>query len=622
LDRSKFKRRLFFIIISVVSFHILGIEALLYFVMDPSFDEFVWMLIYPLPLAVPLVAIYCLLTVYLFCRPIFKFIDAENNGDQIDEGLVKSALNRSVNLQYWLAAMSFPAYMIGGGGGAGIVAVLLGWPSPISIAVYGLLAGVIAGLLTTPTSIFASAWVTRPILRRGMEVSENQQAVSQAGTRLNLTGKFVLILFVMVTGISGYAILLGHSHTTSVLKNMEKMEKLVPLEQSEKFLDNPKSSSDTRIRSSKYFNSKMGSINIFFIGMIVVASIFTLIIGYTAALETTQPVRILKEAADKINEGDYRKPVTIISNDEFAELGTAFNMMTKGLVSELEKSQSMVSGINEAVKTLAPMSKELVTISNQQASSSLQQAAAAEQAVIASQETASVARQIAGNADEVSQSANNSLKLTEEGRAYIIQTKMKFDEINQAVQKISDATKDLGKRSEVIGGIVEIINELSNQTNLLALNALLEAAGAGEYGRRFGVVADEVQRLAKRTTESTKIIQDIITGIQSAVDESEVLVKDSDDSIKSSLEYIEKMSSMFSVIYDYNNEASNQLKEITLMTSQQSSASEQMSKTISEVKETAEQESEAAASIQESLKSLDELIISLQSHIEEGNNRI
>ena len=452
-----------------------------------------------------------------------------------------------------------------------------------------------------------------------MEISNDQQAVAKAGTKLNLTLKFVMILFVMVTGISGYAIILGYSQTTSVLKNMERMEKLVPIEKSKTFTDETQASSDTRIKSSKYFNSRMGSVKTFFIGMIVVASIFTLVVGYTAALETTQPVRILKESAERMRKGDYSRPVAIISNDEFAELGMAFNLMTGELVSELEKSKSMVLSINEAASTLAPMSKELVTISNQQACSSLQQAAAAEQAVTASQETASVARKIASNAGEVSQSANNSLELTKEGGAYINQMQINFDEINQAVNKMSDSTKTLGKQSEVIGGIVEIINELSNQTNLLALNALLEAAGAGEHGRRFGVVADEVQRLAKRTTESTKVIQDIISGIQKAVDDSEVLVKESGASVNSGREYIEKIASMFSVIYDYNSDANKQLQEITLMTSQQSSASDQMSKTIWEVKETAELESAAAANIQESLKTLDSLILSLQSHIQEGD---
>ena len=129
--RSKFLRRLLFTIISIVTFHILGIETLLIFVIDPPFKEIFLMLLYPLPIAFILVLLYCLLTIFYFCRPILKFANADDNEDEIDEELIKAALNRSVNLQYWLAGLSFPAYMAGGGFGAWFVGNILDWPSHI-----------------------------------------------------------------------------------------------------------------------------------------------------------------------------------------------------------------------------------------------------------------------------------------------------------------------------------------------------------------------------------------------------------------------------------------------------------------------------------------------------------
>ena len=147
---QQFLFRVAVIILGVVNFHILGIELLIIFITDPSLKEILVILIHPLPVAIPLIITYMVIT-FFYIRPIYNFLTETENGVVSSPELIKTATNRTINLAYFLAGLSFPAYILGGIFGVGLmVKALPDWPA--KLMAYGGLAGILAVLLTLPIS--------------------------------------------------------------------------------------------------------------------------------------------------------------------------------------------------------------------------------------------------------------------------------------------------------------------------------------------------------------------------------------------------------------------------------------------------------------------------------------
>jgi len=337
-------------------------------------------------------------------------------------------------------------------------------------------------------------------------------------------------------------------------------------------------------------------------------------------LDIARPLKDLSENAVRISKGDLDVGVTAGGDDETGILARAFNRMTKVILNqlqgELNRGKQMMESINNAVNSLAPMSRELVAIAEQQASGSMEQASAAEEAATTSGEIVAVSKQIAENASDVSKNAEAMLELTEKGQQRINLTKEEFDNINEKMKNIAKAVLTLGEESQEIGGVVRIIDEISEQTNLLALNASIEAVGAGEHGRRFGVVAQEIRRMSQSTAQSTKKIKEIINRMQNAVSSSIMHAEEGDKAVLSGRKAIDETTIMFDQILQANKAGAPRLREINLMTSQQATASEQMANTIAEVRESANQSSAAASELQASIRELENIVKELQLHLE------
>ncbi len=358
-----------------------------------------------------------------------------------------------------------------------------------------------------------------------------------------------------------------------------------------------------------------------YIKVFLIALAGGIILGVFVSTDISGSLKELSAASVKISQGATEAEVVAGSEDETGIVARAFNRMTTSLLAklrgELDKSKSMVESITGAVQTLAPMSKQLVSIASQQASGSVEQASAAEEAATTSQEIVAVSKQIAENAKSVSDNAESTLQTTRDGQQRLNMTREQFDDINKKMDDIANVVLKLGEQSQEIGDIIKIIDEISEQTNLLALNASIEAVGAGEQGKRFGVVAQEIRRLANNTAESTRKIQDIVTRMQNSVSSSIMHAEDGNKSVDSGKNTMEEMAGMFGSMVEAINESTPRLKEITMMTSQQSSASEQMAKTVEEVRVTAHESSSAASQLQSSISELEEIVTQLQSYVEE-----
>jgi methyl-accepting chemotaxis protein len=202
-------------------------------------------------------------------------------------------------------------------------------------------------------------------------------------------------------------------------------------------------------------------------------------------------------------------------------------------------------------------------------------------------ELVSTSRQIAVSARRVAQVADETTAAATSGTQTVVGAQEAIDAVRRQVDHIVTHMLDLGKRSQEIGGILDIINDLAEQTNILAINATIEAVGAGEAGRRFGVVAGEIRKLADRVGGSTKDIRRLIAEIRSAANTTVMATEDGAKAVDIGTKRFTEVTQSFRSIVDLVGNTAEAAREIELSTKQQTSAMEQVAGAIVDVTQTA-----------------------------------
>ena len=228
-----------------------------------------------------------------------------------------------------------------------------------------------------------------------------------------------------------------------------------------------------------------------------------------------QPLHIMTRAMEDIaeGEGDLTKRLTIHSQDEFGILGTAFNRFVERIHTSIREVSSATEQVNEVALRVVSASNSSMVNSDEQSNRTNSVAAAINQLGAAAQE-------IAHNAAQASQQASSARHLAEEGQQVVDRNIAAMNRLSDLICTSSSHIETLNSKTVNIGQILEVITSISQQTNLLALNAAIEAARAGEAGRGFAVVADEVRNLAHRTQESAQQVQNMIEELQVGARES------------------------------------------------------------------------------------------------------
>lgn len=258
-------------------------------------------------------------------------------------------------------------------------------------------------------------------------------------------------------------------------------------------------------------------------------------------------------------------------------------------------TRALTRQIGGAVQHVQNSSSELQAAANQQASGAREQATSMNEISTTISELLAASRQIAESAQRVAHIAGETAQAAKSGDLTVQKTQDAIGSIKRQVDLIVTHMLDLGKKSQQIGGILEIINELAEQTNILSINASVEAAGAGEGGKRFAVVADEIRKLADRVGASTKEIRSLIEEIRAAVNTTVMATEGGSKATEAGAKQYAEVATSFQRIAGLVGTSTEAAREIELSTKQQATAVEQVNLAISNVAQ-ATKETEASSS--------------------------
>ena len=327
------------------------------------------------------------------------------------------------------------------------------------------------------------------------------------------------------------------------------------------------------------------------VAMIGLALVVALSLATVTALATvssiTKGVRELQVGGQQLADGNLGYRVTYQGRDELGEISSSFNEMAS-------RFHHTIQELAGAVQQLAAAAEQTAQVSSQTSDGIRRQQLETDQVATAMNEMSATVQDVAGNAASAARAAQEADQQSESGKRVVHQTIASIDSLASEVEHAATVIHELEADSAGISSVVDVIRSIAEQTNLLALNAAIEAARAGEQGRGFAVVADEVRSLASRTQQSTSEIQTMIEKLQSGANRAVAVMESScskaqagKQQVASAGHMLEQISNAVATINDMNAMIASAAEE-------QSSVSEEISRNITSVSQIAEETSEAS----------------------------
>ena len=335
-----------------------------------------------------------------------------------------------------------------------------------------------------------------------------------------------------------------------------------------------------------------------------------------AVREAEEQRQYLSDAIDQMLEtmalfadGDLTVALQSERQDKIAELYGGFN----GAVAQM---RDMLRRVDDAVKATSSSATEISASSEQLASAVQEQSAQATEVAAAVEQ---MVRTIVENSANTSRAAHVTEEFGEvarEGGEVVDQTVTKIRRIAEVVRTSTDTVAQLGTSSEQIGAIVSVINDIADQTNLLALNAAIEAARAGEQGRGFAVVADEVRKLAERTTEATKEIASMIKTIQSETQAAVGAMNEGNSEVAAGIELADRAGEALKRVVEGSRNTVDMITMIAAASEEQSATSEQISRSVEMISSVSGESAEGITQIARTADDLGRLTVQLGGLVE------
>ena len=357
-------------------------------------------------------------------------------------------------------------------------------------------------------------------------------------------------------------------------------------------------------RTEQMNQAKDQAITILILGGLI-AAVLAMILAFSLGRTIRARLQVAIDAAIAVAEGRLD---TVIDTSTSDELPKAFDRMQTRLREMIQQISRASNQLVDSVHMISSASEQLSTAVNEQSSSASAMAATVEQLTVS-------INHVSDNADEAGNLANRSGQQSKDGSGVIQNTLTSMNGIARTVQHASTKVSELGQHSEQISSIVSVIQGIADQTNLLALNAAIEAARAGEQGRGFAVVADEVRLLAQNTGKSTKEIASMIDKIQLGVRETVESMRSGVLEVNQGVEMASSAGTAITEIRESSGQVLAVVEQISLALREQTAASQDVARNVERSAQMAEQNNLSVQDLLRTSNGLNELAMGLKQEV-------
>ena len=357
----------------------------------------------------------------------------------------------------------------------------------------------------------------------------------------------------------------------------------------------------------------------------LLAILFGLAIALYISRNISKPVQSIAKSAEQIANGNLVvNKIAINNKDEIGQLAQSFNQMTeniRGIIQQVNSTSEQVAASAEELTA----SSEQTSLATKQVTISIENVAKnAESLTVNADETAHTVNEMSIGiqrvADTTTTVAENALETAHQaklGNHYIDKVIQQIHSIHSSSRNTNGIIKELHNHSSQIGQIIEVITGIAEQTNLLALNAAIESARAGEHGRGFSVVADEVKKLAEQSRESASQIAHIIHTVQADTNQAVEMMDQEINEVTEGLQLVEETGRTFHTILQAIEQVSSEIEEVSAISEEMSASVEQVNASVTEIaeiiKKTANNTTKIASATEEQLASMEEVSSSADS---------
>jgi methyl-accepting chemotaxis protein len=348
-------------------------------------------------------------------------------------------------------------------------------------------------------------------------------------------------------------------------------------------------------------NAKSAAMKALFVmgATILFSGLLVAVFMWSTSKHIIRPLIRLKDIMESLADGDLTKRASIKTRifgremrDEIASLAESVDLMAA-------RTSDVISRIANASTSLAASSERLAGSSTSIAEASKQQSSQTSHVATAMEEMSATVIEVAKNSQQVAESAGEAMDIASKGGEVVTDAITAMQGVASSTSDMTERIQNLGESSEKIGSVASVINDIAEQTNLLALNAAIEAARAGEQGRGFAVVADEVKKLAEKTSSATKEIADMIKATQGETARVVTAIADGSEKVDNGVKLVNEAGEALSRIVTSVGSVTDMITHIAVSTEEQSATADEISRNMESISEVAASNVTAADEVAE-----------------------